>query len=531
MGKIELITNLYSSEEFGTILGVFDSLGPSLLSYPNCPAFHDSFGFGSIVAKRSDEQSSLKFPISYEIFTRKRGKAMVIGDMDELIIDSGTVAHEAHHYLNLCSSPFGYFLHLNRVSLNNNLAYFLKVAKDDNVLDQVRFPLTDPDVWKQVSPKARSCVEMFISSSLLAFVVIQRSLLGKLVLSDSEVDQILQNSGERENPLNIWYKELDSVSGSTLSHYLNSVKGPFRGPITMLRKGGVISELGGLQLSECLARLGEVCWLFGMLRFVKKRRNKTELERRINQCLSGHTENAARYMMPIYISQNRLGLIDPQLILFCCWMALMSPLDPRTLFLIKEYGLQWEDLHPGHRFIKILDIIKTMRPSLPDQLQEWKASIDKYHDLVANSLGWPPFEVLVKAMSEPHSVERKLYHSEDIDPFVLTYDLVNRQRNRVPWCDVLPGDELLGHDPLIVPVGAIDGKLFVSEGLVGAYGFLFFVAGTITELCLFGQSGMKLNLLLDNESAFEKACHVFFGVELDVLRRLVYDGKRLSPGS
>jgi len=519
----------HNAVEFEAVLGLFDSCGPTLLSYPRSirvTNLQGSSQYDDLDNKIKSESWAHIFPLNYDVLFGT--KVLVVGNVDDQMVESATLAHEAHHLLNLCSSPVGHLLHMNQIRMTVLFLAFLKSINEDGRLRKIRFPLSEFLCCAKSDDETTRIVKRFLTHVVSPFVALQQSLLGKLEISECEVENLLKNSDNVINHFQKWYMDLDSLASSSLGRNLDMVKKILPGPPIKIRSCGVYLELGALQIAECFARMGEAHWVSLMRKIVRRNRDKTALDKRLDDCLSLNSKQTIRYLAPFHIVANKWGDGNPMLAMFCCWMAMLAPVDPRTLPLVRKYQLEWDDLHPGHRFIKIIESIADIRPNLPKINQDWKTFAGDLYDMVAERLQWPNFNELAEAMSKPDHSEKYFHIENQRDPFLIIYERINKARQEVPWCEAIPGNELVTEDPLIIPVIYSDGRLSISNHPNGFSGYLHYVASRIAEWCIFGNTGEKLHILFTQEELFKKACFHLCGMEFDFLNELFLNSWRIT---
>lgn len=550
-----MLTTLFSRDEFKTILGTFDTSGPCIFSHPTFPYMAPynnskikSLSPGDYMAYAT---SAHIFPLSYEPEPGPGIVVLVGPSVFEQMANSGTLAHELHHLLNLCSSPFGHFLHQSRMILNIGFKNMSDGISAKNLISILKFPLIDDDCGDSLNTSDVEIVKEFRSQILRQFLNVQRALLGKLDVDIDDHNDPFRDEGGGHKPIKDWYKLIDSVAKTDLASSLDHIRPQYTSPLFKLVKSDVSGELGGLQIAECIAHNGELLWLnfvddfyfekiasqqndppdfFGLSelqdldlsRQIDLSRYRNMIRMNISKCLTRDPEFIRRYRSPQLVIQQLLGplgegAIGPMDILFICWMALMTPIDPRTLHLVNKYQMQWEDIHPGYRLLKIVKVIAQKRLFLTRDLSTLRTSINGYYDDIASDLGWPDFKELTYAMSVPHACESKLKVFDLNDPFLDIYEQINRKRGTTPWCDILPGPELTRDDPVFIPLVIREGKLQPSIEPCGQSAFVMCAFSKISEFCIFGTRDATLHALFRRREDFRAQHDLIFGWDFNIL--------------
>jgi hypothetical protein len=547
------LTTQFSQYELKTILGTFDTSGPCIFSYPTFP-FMAPYNNPKLKSLSTDDYmayatSSHIFPLSYE---PGPGIYILYGPtVLEQLANSGTLAHELYHLLNLCSSPFGHFLHLSRMILNIGFQNMSGVISAGNLMSSIKFPLINDDCVESLKTSDVEIVDRFRSQIMSQFLNVQRALLGKLDVDIDDHNDPFRDMGGGHKPIQSWYEFIDSFAKTDLADCLDHIRPQYTSPLFKLAKTGVSGELGGLQIAECIAHHGELLWLnfidqfyfegivsqqhsprdyFGLSELkeldeswqIDVHKYRKMIKQHISKRLTGDAEYIRRYQSPERVIQQLLGPLGAEAlsqmdILFICWMALMTPIDPRTLHLVKKYQMQWEDIQPGYRLLKIVQVIAQKRLFLDKGLSSLRTSVNDYFDDVASELGWPDFKELSHAMSVPHACESKLKIGSLNDPFIEIYEQINRKRETTPWCDILPGPEMTRDDPVFIPLVIRDGRLLVSVEQCGNPAFVVCSFSKISELCIFGTRDATLHALFRRGEEFRAAHESIFDWDFDLL--------------
>jgi len=445
------------------------------------------------------DEGQFTIPLSY-VLPKSGMRALVIGTAMEKLLGGATFAHEAHHFLNICATPLGHLLHTARSTLCygfvNTVAEFGKSA--DTIV--MPFPFTRVP-GHSVGGVSRGLIEHFITDFVDPFVGVHRCLLGRLEVSGPVSEAAAESRGVES--LKSYYSVLDKLCGSRLSANLEHIE-PGYPPFIEVASDHSHSELGGLQLAEFIAWNGEQLWLTLMgIYFGDRSDIRTEVAARIDRCHPDNVEHLKRYRIPLIVTRQFLGhnitLAQP---MFASWMAMFAPIDPRSLHLVRKYKLGWADIHPGHRFIRILEVLQANNIRIQEDPFALRAIVDKYFDAVATILGWPTFDEMVSAMASRHPTEQSLLLNSFDDPYRTIYDQINSKRQGHPWCDMVPEREF--HEtPLQVPIVFSNGRVSVKNGKDGINGFMLFATARITDLLVFGECGPLVNALFSDESMQE----------------------------
>jgi hypothetical protein len=93
-------------------------------------------------------------------------------------------------------------------------------------------------------------------------------------------------------------------------------------------------------------------------------------------------------------------------------LALMTPLWPHDTVL-PSANFTWEDLHPGHRFFKIVNVLSRRQDLIVPTLEHYES----FQDSVCDELGWPRVRQTVKALENSHLDDLRMFDHADMTFF------------------------------------------------------------------------------------------------------------------
>ena len=497
--------------------GLFDTSGPTIISIPR----YGSINFGKEkVSENLQHLTDSKYyddffnsqgddfliPIQYDLKEDKYSdnKFLFITRRDtpefEILGDKSTLIHEGHHLLNLCSSPIGYQLHLSQLILNRELASLLTYLKKDcsNILSLIGSPLISRYQEVSLQPKVKSKIHDFVQTTVNPYITSIYNLYGNI---DFEMTGQISKSAIKDQLLS-WYSLINNTVGISDSDTIKNWELDDITPVVMVSETGNYSELGAIQLIECIGRLCQVLYIaYYSFIYVHSKADEEERDKFISNLLDMDNENNyKRYLLPYNLTINVCGESCQHQIMttiFSCWMALFSPICPTTQKLTVKYGLKCDDLHPGTRFMKILNSIKRLKIKFDSSIENMRYHVDEYHDLVANDLKWPSFSDLQLALSVIPQNTTEFFHLFNSDPFFEIYSKLNLACKEVPWCDIFPGREITNEPKAIyIPLIAGEDSIRTLSGDYGRRGLLILFSTKLTNFILFGQKDPLLDILL-----------------------------------
>jgi hypothetical protein len=517
-------------ETFQQILGLFDTAGPSLLSFPNFALVRPlqaMINTSKMANETLDVESILRltgnsgfiFPLSYPEPRPFGGTVLVQGRDKEFMLQGATFAHEAHHFLNICGSPLGNLLHIAKKALSMGLFNLIAHATQYVPLSAMPFPLVTAAKHTD-NIQLKALLHRFVETFAKVFTRLNQCLLGSLHAWDSM--KAAPENLASVDALFDFYSMLDNRFSTCLSNNLEGISAEY--PPLAASKAGYFN-FGGLQLAESVAFLGELFWLewLGQV-FYDDAEFQAAVSRQYNRAWSTERNHRARYQFPLRIASKFMTGSNSSLrnvTWFAAWMALLTPVDPRTLHLIKDRRLTWRDIHPGHRFHKVLGIIANGDVPIEDDPYVLSGAAAQHFDRIADQLNWPRFGETVEAIAKPHAVES--YTEIVPDPYLAVYEQINSQRKDHPWCDVIPQHEFFtAKVPLQVPIIISGRKLYACPGETGSNALFFFVISRLTDLFLFGDCGPLVDTLFKSASyreATDAACEAV-GLDPEVVRKI-----------
>lgn len=487
-------------------LGVFDTAGPALLSSPRHALYYSSKALGRVLQERTGtaeeayNRSGAAFwlPLGYLSEEEMEGQTIMVGgDVSERVINGAVFAHEAHHFLNVCSNPIGHLLHLAQTTLSMACANVLQRLDGFEGVETMPLPWATAPLHSFHDARLRDHVSALRAQHVIPFMKLHRALSGTLDMGPV-ADGAAATPGIEA--VVAYYALLDRLCGSSLASCLDGV---VSAPPLLICVGQsrIVAQLGSLQLAEFIGWSGEGLWLAWVRRlFAAEEATETSIHAQVDasvkRLFSRDRQYQSRYHVPMMIARTILGKDSgPTPPLFAAWMALLTPLDPRTLHLVSRYGMGWRDLHPGYRFLRILEAVKA-RPLIGAETWiEFRPSAAQNFDMVAETLGWPRFEELVAAMDTQHAIEEHGLFKQLRDPYGTIYTKINGHRRTHPWCDIVPGGEFFHDDPLSLPVVVSGGTLSVCDQVYGTRGLMMFSLARIAELMIFGDRGPLVGTL------------------------------------
>jgi hypothetical protein len=353
---------------------------------------------------------------------------------------------------------------------------------------------------QSINEPFRVSLEEFRESFTGPFLNLHRELLGRLDISTEEMVAFREESSL--TALRVFYSRLDAACGSSLARHLDGVRPDATLIVSLAHQS--LSQFGGLQLAEAIAWGGEMIWLGWARSAFHDSACQARADARLDQLLSDDAENNKRYRAAMLVAQQLLkDRANLTVLLFAAWMALLTPLDPRTLHLVEEYRLRWADIHPGLRFVRILETLKILDTSVPEDLIVFRNTANVLYDEIAAALGWPPFLRMIEAIARKHPVEdaapaswSSLFRGLE-DPYKKIYDQINLARFKHPWVDIVPGMELLEEVELRVPVILTADRIAIDPD--NSDGFLIFCVARIVDLAVFGECDPLLDTLFKDQ--------------------------------
>jgi hypothetical protein len=474
----------WRKDPFLDIAGTFDSIGPCIRADPNRVFILPGAGVdpGNFEEFDRSAKLSLQIPLWYRDFSQIGTTALVLASPDA-IADGGTFAHEAHHLFNLCSCPVGALLHISQMFVYLICANLVRTLTEAGELNRAMVPFVGVTAG---GGEAAALIWTNVEDAIVPMWRLQRALHG--LLHAPVTDAEFTTNPHDINPLIAAYATFDRLAGTEFSRYLKGLDWE-ESPFVAVKSRDIHSVMGVIQLAESLARWGEINWYrYNAVLFQNNEPITTALQNAFADCFSGDAEYTRRYKVSELVASSVAPDCGGGISLFAAWMAMLSPIDPRTIHFVQSHKLKWRDIDPGRRFLRILETCVELKIVIGDDLSDFMAvrsQVAVLHDRIARELHWPDFAELRSAMGKADPFVERIFEWAD-DPFWRIFRQINNAREVNPWCDVMPSDELFHNNKILAPLAMERGILRMSSDPVGVFGARLYTFGHICEYLLVG---------------------------------------------